>query len=119
MRTTILSALALIASLAANPVSAAHAETVYVEQRGPVPIDLFSCHDFIIAQNPIDRVCYDISAGYLLVEINGRYLQSCEVRKDTVDTFLNTPTMAFYKTTFAGADNPYDCRLHRLPSYGE
>jgi hypothetical protein len=123
VKTKILSTLVFVASLAADLAlpfwGAAHAETVTVEGRGPIPIDRFNCHDFLIAKNPIDRICYDISEGYLLVGINGRYFQYCEVRKDTVDAFLNTPTMAYYKATFEGDDNPYDCRLHRLPSYGQ
>lgn len=116
MKTTIVSALFVVANLA----GAAHAETVIVEQRGPVYIDLFNCRDFLIAKNPIDRICYDISEGYLLVSINGRYLQYCEVDKQTFDDFLNAPTMTFYKTKIegGGAGSPFDCRLHRLPDYG-
>jgi KTSC domain len=90
------------------------AETVDVEDRGPVDLTAFDCHD-ITRSSIISRVCYDAEGRRLLVQRHATYRQYCYLPKDTLDAFLNAPSMGrFFNANIEPAgtdgDGPYGCR---------
>jgi KTSC domain len=90
------------------------AETVDVEDRGPVDLTAFDCHD-ITRSSIISRVCYDAEGRRLLVQRHAAYRQYCDLPKDTLDAFLNAPSMGrFFNANIEPAgtdgDGPYGCR---------
>ena len=55
----------------------------------------------------------------MLVQRHAVYHQYCDLPKDTLDAFLNAPSMGrYFKANIEGADGsgPYDCRTHKVPS---
>lgn len=94
------------------------AEIVDVRDRGPLHLKPFNCQD-ITRSSVISRVCYDDASGRMLVQADAAYRQYCDLPKDTLDAFLNAPSMGrFFRTNIEGADGsgPYDCRTHKVPS---
>ena len=91
------------------------AETVDVENRGPVDLTAFSCQD-ITRSSVISRVCYDPRSRRMLVQRLVAYRQYCDLPQDTLDALLNAPSMGkFFNTNIetAGRDGSgYDCRAH-------
>ena len=92
------------------------AETVDVEERGPIDLRAFDCHD-ITRSSVISRVCYDTESRRMLVQRHAVYRQYCDLRQDTFDAFLNAPSMGrFFNANIKPADgdgsNPYGCRTH-------
>jgi hypothetical protein len=90
------------------------AETVDVENRGPVDLTAFSCQD-ITRSSVISRVCYDPGSRRMLVQRLVAYRQYCDLPQDTLDALLNAPSMGkFFNTNIetAGRDGSgrYDCR---------
>jgi hypothetical protein len=90
------------------------AETVDVEDRGPVDLTAFDCHD-ITRSSVISRVCYDAENRRMLVERHAVYRQYCDLPKDTLDAFLNAPSMGRFfnaniKTASVDGNGPYGCR---------
>lgn len=82
----------------------ADAETVNVEQRGAVDLTPFVCQD-VTRSSLINRVCYDAEGRHMLVQRYAAYQQYCDVPRDTVDAFLNAPSMGrFFKTDIDGGD---------------
>ena len=90
------------------------AETVDVEDRNPVDLRAFDCHD-ITRSSVISRVCYDTESRRMLVQRHAVYHQYCDLPQDTLDAFLNAPSMGrFFNANIksAGVDGngPYGCR---------
>ena len=89
------------------------AETVDVEDRGSVDLRAFDCHD-ITRSSVISRVCYDAENRRMLVQRHAVYRQYCDLPKDTLDAFLNAPSMGRFfnaniKTASVDGNDPYGC----------
>ena len=94
------------------------AEIVDVKDRGSVDLTPFDCQD-ITRSSVISRVCYDTESRRMLVQRHAVYHQYCDLPKDTLDAFLNAPSMGrYFKANIEGADGsgPYVCRTHKVPS---
>ena len=55
----------------------------------------------------------------MLVQRHAAYYQHCDLPKDTLDAFLNAPSMGrYYRANIEDADGsgPYACRTHKMPS---
>jgi hypothetical protein len=92
------------------------AETVDVEKHGPVHLTTFRCQD-IARSSVISRVCYDPESRRMLVQRHAAYRQYCDLPPDTLDAFLNAPSMGkFFNTNVeaAGRDGGgrYTCPAH-------
>ena len=90
------------------------AETVDVEDRGPVDLTAFNCHD-VTRSSVISRVCYDTESRRMLVQRHAVYHQYCDLPQDTLDAFLNAPSMGrFFNANIKSADpdgnGPFGCR---------
>jgi hypothetical protein len=93
------------------------AETVEVEDRGPVDLTAFNCQD-VTRSSVISRICYDIENQRMLVQRHAVYLQYCDVPEAARDALLNAPSMGQYfnaniKTAGQDGNGRYDCRTHR------
>jgi hypothetical protein len=91
------SALTLLATAAsvllASPVGS---ETVNVKYRGAVDLKPFACTD-TPRSSFIQRVCYDQTQGYLLINLRGTYYHYCEMPPTTFDAFATASSMGqFY-----------------------
>ena len=91
------------------------AETVEIEDRGPVDLKVFNCQD-VTRSSVISRVCYDTESRRMLVQRHAVYHQYCDLPQDTFDAFLNAPSMGqFFNTHIrtAGRDGNglYNCRI--------
>jgi len=94
------------------------AETVDVENRGPIDLTAFHCQD-ITRSSVISRVCYDRESRRMLVQRHVVYRQYCDLPRETLDAFLNAPSMGrYYRANIEGADGsgPYACRTRKAPS---
>ena len=94
------------------------AEVVDVKDRGAVDLKPFNCQD-ITRSSVISRVCYDSENRRMLVQRHAAYQQYCDLPKDTLDAFLNAPSMGrYYTAKIEGADGsgPYACRTRKVPS---
>jgi hypothetical protein len=94
------------------------AEIVGVKDRGTVDLKPFNCQD-ISRSSVISRVCYDTESRRMLVQRHAVYLSYCDLPKDTLDAFLNAPSMGrYYRANIEGTDGsgPYACRTHKVPS---
>jgi KTSC domain len=97
-------------------VSPLHAEIVQVKYRGPVDLTPFACTN-ISRSSFIKSVCYDKRNEYMLISLSGTYYHYCEIDADTVSSLLDAPSMGrFYNASIKGR---FDCRTHRVPSYGD
>lgn len=97
----------------------AEAESVDVKYRGVVDLKPFACQD-ITRSSVVNRLCYDASNQYAIVQLKTTYYHYCEMPKPIVDEWLAAPSMGhFYNTRVKGTgqDGPYDCRTHRIPTY--
>lgn len=97
----------------------AEAETIDVRYRGAVDLKLFTCKD-IMRSSVVNRLCYDASNQYVIVQLKTTYYQYCEMPKPIVDEWLAASSMGhFYNTRVRGTgkDGPFDCRTHRVPTY--
>ena len=96
-----------------------HSETADVEYRGPVDLKTFTCTD-TPRSSFIQRVCYDNSQTYMLINLRGTFYHYCELPVATYDALLSAPSMGqFYNQNIKGngKDGPYDCGTRRVPSY--
>jgi hypothetical protein len=94
-------------------------ETVDVKYRGPVDLKTFECRD-TPRSSFIQRVCYDKSQSYMIINLKGTYYHYCELPAATYDALMGAQSMgAFYNARIKGngADGPFDCRTHRVTSY--
>lgn len=83
------------------------AETVEVKDRGTVDLKSFDCRD-ITRSSLINRVCYDAEGRRMLVQRYVAYQQYCDVPRDTLDAFLNAPSMGrFFKTDIDDGDGSW------------
>ena len=92
------------------------AETVAVENRDPVDLTTFSCQD-VTRSSVISRVCYDRESRRMLVQRQAVYRQYCDLPRDTLDAFLNAPSMGKFlkaniETVGSDGSGRYDCRTH-------
>jgi hypothetical protein len=97
----------------------ADAETVDVKYRGAVDLKPFACQE-ITRSSVVNRLCYDASNQYVVVQLKTTYYHYCEMPKAIVDEWLSAPsTGRFYNQNIkgSGSDGPYDCRAHRVPRY--
>jgi hypothetical protein len=97
----------------------AEAETVDVKYRGMMDLTPFTCQD-INRSSVVNRLCYDSSNQYVIVQLKTTYYHYCEMPKQIVEEWLASPSMGhFYNTSIKGTgkDGPYDCRTHRVPTY--
>ncbi|TYL95951.1 KTSC domain-containing protein [Bradyrhizobium rifense] len=97
----------------------ADAETVDVKYRGSVDLKPFTCQD-ITRSSVVNRLCYDASNQYVIVQLKTTYYHYCEMPKSVVDEWLAADSMGRYynaKIKGTGKDGPYDCRTHRVPAY--
>jgi hypothetical protein len=93
------------------------AEIVDVRDRGPVDLKPFNCQD-ITRSSSISRVCYDRESRRMLVQRHAVYQQYCDLPKDSLDAFLNAPSLGrYYRANIESANGsgPYDCRTHKAP----
>src|SRR6476619_582872 len=105
-----------LAVLIATPVSS---ETVDVKYRGPVDLKPFACTD-TARSSFIQRVCYDKAQSYMLISLRGTYYHYCQLPPAICDAFMAAPSLGtFYNRQIkgSGADGPFDCRTHRVPTY--
>jgi hypothetical protein len=94
------------------------AEIVDVRDRGAVDLKPFNCQD-ITRSSVISRVCYNTESRHMLVQRHAIYHQYCDLPKDTLDAFLNAPSMGrYYRANIEGGDGSgrYDCRTDKVPS---
>jgi hypothetical protein len=94
------------------------AEIVGVKDREAVDLKPFSCQD-ITRSSVISRVCYDTESRRMLVQRHAVYHPYCDLPKDTLDAFLNAPSMGrYYRANIedAGGRGRYACRTHKVPS---
>jgi hypothetical protein len=94
------------------------AEIVGVKDRGTVDLTPFTCQD-ITRSSVISRVCYDTESRRMLVQRHAAYYSYCDLPKDTLDAFLNAPSMGrYYRANIEVADGggPYACRTLKPPS---
>src|SRR4029078_13680956 len=85
------------------------AEVVDVKDRGAVDLKPFNCQD-ITRSSLISRVCYDAESRGMLVQRHAVYHSYCDLPKDTLDAFLNAPSMGrYYKAIIEDAcgSGPY------------
>ena len=96
-----------------------HAETVEVKYSGPIDLKSFACSN-VTRSSFIQRVCYDKSQSYMLINLRGTYYHYCELPVATFDAFMTASSMGqFYNQQIkgSGSDGPFDCRTHRIPAY--
>jgi hypothetical protein len=92
------------------------AEIVDVKDLGAVDLKPFNCQD-ITRSSVVSRVCYDTKSRRMLVRRHAVYHPYCDLPKDTLDAFLNAPSMGrYYRANIEGAagSGPHDCR-HKVP----
>ena len=89
-------------------------ETVAVKYSGLVDLKTFECQA-VTRSSFIQRVCYDRSNEYMLINLSGTYYHYCEIDNATVSALLAAESMGrFYNATVKGR---FDCRTHRVPKY--
>ena len=94
------------------------AETVEVKDRGTVYLKSFDCQD-ITRSSLINRVCYDAEGRRMLVQRYVAYQQYCDVPRDTLDAFLNAPSMGrSSRPTSMAATEPGVTPVRRAPLRG-
>ena len=92
----------------------ANAETVYVKYRGPVDLAPFTC-ETVTRSSLVQRVCYDSSEQYMIINLQGTYYHYCEIDSGTVGQLLTAQSMGrFYNAAIKGH---FDCRARRVPPY--
>lgn len=93
------------------------AETVDVEHRGSVDLKPFTCQD-ITRSSVINRVCYDQTNRYLLIQMEATYHHYCEISDRIVGELLNAPSMGKYfnaNIKEMGSEGLHDCEAHPPP----
>jgi hypothetical protein len=96
------------------------ADIVDVKDMGAVDLKPFNCQD-VTRSSVISRVCYDAESRRMLVQRHAAYQQYCNLPKDTLEAFLNAPSMGqFFNANIMAAghdgNGPYDCRTYKVPS---
>jgi hypothetical protein len=91
-------------------------ETVMVKYRGPVDLAPFQC-EWITRSSFIQRLCYDPKESYVVVNLNGTYYHYCEVPPHVISEWRAAESMGRYFN--AAVKDRFDCRLLRMPTYGQ
>jgi KTSC domain len=74
----------------------------------------FKC-DAITRSSFIERVCYDRSNSYMVIDLSGTWYHYCEIDADTVSNLMAADSMGrFYNQSIK---ERFDCRTHRVPQY--
>jgi hypothetical protein len=98
----------------AKPESTANPEVVTVKYRGQVSLAPFKC-DAVTRSSFVERVCYDKSNSYMLIDLAGTWYHYCEIDPDTVSNLMAADCMGrFYNQSIKGR---FDCRTHQVPHY--
>lgn len=85
----------------------AEADIVEVQNRGPVDLAPFTCTD-ITRSTMIDRVCYDASRQYAVIEVQSTYREFCGLPQAKLDALLNAPSMGQFYNKRIGHGDPHD-----------
>ena len=92
------------------------AETVMVKYRGVVNLAPFQC-EWLAGSSFVNRLCYDRKESYVVVSLRGTYYHYCEVPAAVVVAWKGAASAGgFYNEQVKGR---YDCRVLRVPTYGE
>lgn len=92
------SAAALLALLWTSPLTT---ESVDVRGRGTVDLATFACTD-TPRSTVVQRVCYDETRRYLLVNAGGSYSEYCRLPAATFEAFVVAPSMGqFFRQRIA------------------
>lgn len=90
------------------------AEVVDVKYRGPVPLDAFTCPS-LKASSFVNRICYDASERYLIVQLRETYYHYCMLPQTVFEEWLVAPSLGrFYNAEIKGS---FDCRETAPPDY--
>jgi KTSC domain len=100
--------------LSALPFLAQAGEVVNVKYRGPVDLAHFEC-EFTPKSTVVNRLCYDKSEQYVVVELTGTYYHYCEIPPSTVSSWRSAESLG--KFFYANVKGNFDCRTHRVPPY--
>ena len=93
---------------------ATEAECVEVKYRGMVPTETFACQA-IRDSSVVERVCYDVAKGYMLIRLSGTYYHYCSIEGPVVEALGQAESKGrFYHEKIKGN---YDCRVHLVPPY--
>src|SRR3981081_4040710 len=106
---------AVLALLWTAPVVTEKAE---VSDRGAIDLAPFACTD-TPRSSIVQRVCYDETRRYLLVNVRGSYRDYCELPAENFHAFIAAPSMGqFYRQNIEGPDRdaPFNCRAHLAPA---
>jgi hypothetical protein len=94
--------------------SQATGETVNVKYRGEVNLAPFACTE-ITRSSFVNRICYDGSNSYMLINLNGTYYHYCDIDGETVTGLLHADSIGrFFNANIKGQ---FDCRTHHVPNY--
>lgn len=95
-------------------------ETIAVKYRnGALPLDTFQCENKF-SSSVVERICYDETKNYLVVNLKGTNYHYCSVGKSLFQSFLKAESKgSFYNQQIKISSNNglYDCRNHVVPDY--
>jgi hypothetical protein len=112
-------AMLIVFSVLSAAVTQAHAENVYVKNRGFVEVERFACSD-VPNRSFIKRVCYDETNQYVLIKLNNAFCQYCEFSPLAFHELLAAKSIGrYFNDNMKGVprNGPYDCQTHRMPVY--
>jgi hypothetical protein len=90
------------------------AESVAVKYDGLVDLKPFECQN-ITRSSFIQRVCYDRSNQYMLINLNGTYYHYCAIDPQTVLALQTAESIGrFFNANIKGR---FDCRINPIPVY--
>ncbi len=90
----------------------AGAETVSVRNRGILNLDRFDC-EWVTDSPLIERICYQTTTNYLLLNLAGTYVHYCRIAPGIVNGLRQNPEKERYFNQFIKAR--YDCRAGGVP----
>ena len=98
----------------------ADAETVTLQNGKAVDLTAFACQD-ITRSSIVNRVCYDVANGVMIVQANAVYVRYCDVPEAVRASLLDAPSVGqYYKAIIkgSGAQSPYQCESKASRSTG-
>lgn len=95
-------------------VASSRSEIVIVKFRGAVDVGSFDC-EYVSRSSFIQRVCYDQTHAYMIIQLNGTYYHYCGIDRGTVQELKSAPSMGRYFN--AMIKGRFDCRLIAPPVY--
>ncbi|QFY89902.1 KTSC domain-containing protein [Magnetovirga frankeli] len=98
-------------------ISQASAEIIYVKYRS-TPVDTskgnFVCPS-LKRSSFVNRICYDTSNQYLLVQLNSTYYHYCRMPESVVSSWISSNSLGrFYRNKVKGN---YSCKYSGVPNY--